>query len=261
MSTIMSTVDIETLARDLDDAALGGRTTALPTVSTDLDVPGAYAVQRAAIDRRLARGERLLGLKMGFTSRAKMVQMGVDDVIHGLLTDGMFVEDGGVLDTKSLIHPRIEPEIAFLLGRPLSGRVTPADAARAVAGVAVAYEVLDSRYEAFRFTLPDVIADNASAAAFGTGPWRDPDALDVGNLGLIVEEDGRPIAVGSSAAILGHPLRSLTAAARLAADAGVELEPGSVVLAGAATAAVPLRPGTHVRITAAGLGRTEVTVR
>lgn len=257
----MNQQKIAAIAEALDAAALGGRTTALPTAGEELDLPAAYAVQRAVIDRRCARGESLNGVKMGFTSRAKMVQMGVDDVIWGLLTDAMLVEDGATLDLGGLIHPRIEPEVAFLIGRPLTGRVTPTEATRSIAGVAVAYEVLDSRYEGFRFTLPDVIADNASAAHFGFGPWHHPDGLDLSNLGLIVEADGRPVATGSSAAVLGHPLRSLIAAARLAGEAGTSLEPGFVVLAGAATAAVPLPRGAHLRILGAGLGQVEVTTR
>ncbi|MYV96749.1 fumarylacetoacetate hydrolase family protein [Streptomyces sp. SID3343] len=263
MSTETSTVaaDVAALAATLDEATLAHRTTDRLTDTTDLDLPTAYRVQRAVIERRIARGEALVGVKMGFTSRAKMIQMGVDDVIWGLLTDAMLVEEGGVLDLAGHIHPRIEPEIAFLIGSPLSGTITPVEAVRAIAGVAVAYEVLDSRYANFDFTLPDVIADNASASGFGVGTWHDPDTLDLGNLGLLVEIDGRPVATGSSAAILGNPLRSLIAAARLAAEAGIELRPGWVVLAGAATAAMPLPKGAHVRVSAAGLGRAEVTTR
>ncbi|OPC80310.1 4-oxalocrotonate decarboxylase [Embleya scabrispora] len=252
---------VAAFAARLDEAALAGRTAERPTDTADLDPATAYRVQRAVIERRIARGEATIGVKMGFTSRAKMIQMGVDDVIWGLLTDAMLIEEGGVLDTAGLIQPRIEPEIAFLIGRPLSGEVTPAEAVRAVAGVAVAYEVLDSRYADFAFTLPDVIADNASAAGFGVGPWQDPGAVDPANLGLLVEIDGRPVATGSSAAILGNPLRSLIAAARLAAGAGLELRPGWIVLAGAATAALPLPKGVHVRVSAAGLGRAEVSTR
>lgn len=249
------------LAEILDTAALDGRTVDRPTDSITLTLPDAYTVQRAVIERRLSRGEVATGVKMGFTSRAKMVQMGVDDVIWGLLTDAMRVEDGAVLDIGDLIHPRIEPELAFLIGRPLSGRVTPTEAARSLAGVAVAYEVLDSRYEGFRFTLPDVIADNASAAHYAFGPWQSPDSRDLGNVGLVMEIDGRVVATGSSAAILGHPLRSLAAAARLADAAGITLEPGQIVLAGAATAAFALPRGAHVRILGAGLGGVEVTTR
>ncbi|MGW6455905.1 2-keto-4-pentenoate hydratase [Streptomyces sp. NPDC055078] len=257
----MTPTDIAALARTLDSATLGTRTAPRPTDTQPFGTRTAYAVQRAVIERRCSRGESLIGVKLGFTSRAKMAQMGVDDVILGLLTDAMLVEDGAVLDTGDLIHPRIEPEIAFLLGRPLSGRATTMEAARAVAGVAVAHEVLDSRYEDFRFTLADVIADNASAARFGVGPWRALDGLDLGNLGLLVERDGRPVSTGSSAAILGHPMRSLLAAARLAGEAGIALEPGFVVLAGAATEAVPLPRAAHVRVLGARLGQVEVTTR
>lgn len=249
---------VRSLASALDEAQLAGHTTPQPTERGPLDVSTAYRVQRAVLERRRARGELLAGVKMGFTSRAKMAQMGVDDVIWGLLTDAMRTADGGVLDTGPLIHPRIEPEVAFLLGQPLSGTVTPTEAACAVAGVAVAYEVLDSRYPDFRFTLPDVVADNASAAGFGCGSWCPVPERGLDNLGMELQVDGRTVVTGSSAAILGDPLRSLTAAARLAAEADMPLQPGQVVLAGAATAAVPLPRGAHVRVTAQGLGRVEV---
>jgi 2-oxo-3-hexenedioate decarboxylase len=245
-------VDVHALAERLDDAARDVRAIPRLTDEVPLDEAAAYAVQRAGIERRRRRGERLAGVKMGFTSRAKMVQMGVDDVIWGLLTDRMLAESS--VDVSGLIHPRIEPEIAYLIGREVR---SPAEAESAVAGVAVGFEVLDSRYADFSFTLPDVIADNASAARFGFGAWHPP--RDVSNIGLLVEIDGRPVQTGSSAAILGDPARSLRAAARLALGAGMTLEPGWIVLAGAATAAVPLPKDAHVRVTGAGLGGVEVT--
>jgi 2-keto-4-pentenoate hydratase len=244
--------DVHALAAALDEAARDVRAIPRLTGRTPLDVATAYAVQRAGIERRRRRGERLAGVKMGFTSRAKMVQMGVDDVIWGLLTDGMAAESS--VDASRLIHPRIEPEIAYLIGREVR---SAAEAESAVAGVAVGFEVLDSRYENFDFTLPDVIADNASAARFGVGAWHAP--RDLSNTGLLLEIDGRPVQTGSSAAILGDPVRSLRAAARLAIAAGLTLEPGWIVLAGAATAAVPLPKDAHVRVIGAGLGAVEVT--
>lgn len=244
--------DEAAMAGALDAAARDVQPIPKLTDSADLDVDAAYRVQRAAIGLRQARGEALAGVKMGFTSRAKMVQMGVHDVIWGLLTDAMLVESS--VDTGRLIHPRIEPEIAYLIGRPVR---SPADVDAAVAGVAVGFEVLDSRYRDFSFTLPDVVADNASAAGYGVGPWRSP--REVANVGMLMEIDGRTVQTGSSAAILGDPMRSLRAAARLAGRAGITLEPGWVVLAGAATAAVPLPEGAHVRVTASGLGSVEVT--
>jgi 2-oxo-3-hexenedioate decarboxylase len=244
--------DVQAAAATHDDAVRDRRPLPHLTASAPFDVPAAYAVQRAGIERRRRRGERVAGVKMGFTSRAKMVQMGVDDVIWGLLTDRMLAESS--VDVSRLIHPRVEPEIAYLIGREVR---SAAEVESAVAGVAVGFEVLDSRYRGFSFTLPDVIADNASAARFGYGAWHAP--RDLSNAGLLLEIDGRPVQAGSSAAILGDPARSLRAAARLALGAGMTLEPGWIVLAGAATAAVPLPKDAHVRVTGAGLGGVEVT--
>jgi 2-oxo-3-hexenedioate decarboxylase len=124
---------------------------------------------------------------------------------------------------------------------------------RAVAGVAPALEVIDSRYRDFKFSLADVIADNCSAAAIVVGPWSDP-ATDTANLGLVMEVDELPAQIGSTAAILGHPARSLVAAARLVAAAGERLEAGDLVMAGGATEAVPLQPGARVRLRVERLG-------
>ena len=112
---------------------------------------------------------------MGFTSRAKMVQMGVHDMIWGRLTDAMIVEDGGTTSFKTYVHPRIEPEIAFLLKQELVGTITPMQALSAVEAVAPAVELIDSRYQAFKFSLTDVVADNSSSSGFVVGPWHRPD--------------------------------------------------------------------------------------
>ncbi|MGC4790721.1 2-keto-4-pentenoate hydratase [Micromonospora sp. DT178] len=229
--------------------------TAIPQLAaeTGLDVDAAYAVQTALIQRRLDRGERLVGLKMGLTSKAKMAQVGVDEVIWGRLTDTMRIPDGGTLDVSAFIHPRVEPEVAFLLDRLPEPGEPVGDFTDAVRAVAPAIEVIDSRYANFTFSLPDVIADNTSAAAFTIGPWSPvPDGLD--NLGVLLEIDGRVAQVGSTAAILGDPRRALDEGIRLAGRHGVRLREGWVFLAGAATAAVPLKPGAHVRAVVENLG-------
>ncbi|RLK13252.1 2-oxo-3-hexenedioate decarboxylase [Micromonospora sp. M71_S20] len=229
--------------------------TAIPQLAaeTGLDVDAAYAVQTALIQRRLDRGERLVGLKMGLTSKAKMAQVGVDEVIWGHLTDTMRVPDGGTLDVGAFIHPRVEPEVAFLLDRLPEPGEPIGDFTDAVRAVAPAIELIDSRYANFTFSLPDVIADNTSAAAFVIGPWSPvPDGLE--NLGVLLEVDGRVTQVGSTAAILGDPRRALDEGIRLAGRHGVRLREGWVFLAGAATAAVPLKPGAHVRAVVENLG-------
>jgi 2-oxo-3-hexenedioate decarboxylase len=220
-------------AAALDDA-LTGRTE-LRSGSFTTDDP--YAVQRAVVDRRLARGEKVVGVKLGLTSRAKMQQMGVDEVIWGWLTDAMEIADGGTLDLTARIHAKVEPEVAFLVR---DGRI---------AAIAPALEVIDSRWLDFKFTLPEVIADNTSAAGFVVGNWQPvPEGVD--NLGVLLEVDGRVVEIGSTAAILGDPRRAFAEAARLAGG----LQDNWIVLAGAATAAVRVEPGSVVRVEVEKLG-------
>ncbi len=244
--------DLTALAQRLDSAA--HEATATPQLETPITLEQAYAIQKLSIELRLARGERRVGIKMGFTSRAKMVQMGVADMIWGRLTSGMLVEDGGSIRLSDYVHPRVEPEVAFLIGKPLAGAVTAPQALAAVEAEAPAREIIDSRYRDFRFSLTDVVADNSSSSGFVVGSWRSP-ATDLDNLGLVMGFDGRPQAFGSTAAILGHPLRSLVAAARVVAEAGETLRPGDIVLAGGATAASALAPGIHVSLEIEALGR------
>lgn len=231
-----------------------------PGTSTGLDT--AYATQHALIARRTARGERVVGVKLGFTSRAKAQQMGVDDVIMGTLTDAMRIDDDGRYDPDSAIHPRVEPEVAYLLGPANGDQPTEADRSVSIAAVAPALEIIDSRYRDFRFSLDDVVADNASAAAFAVGPWRRiAEAGPLDNRAVALELDGRLAAAGSTAAILGNPARAVTAARRLARQHGFALRPGMVLLAGAATVAVPLSGAGVVQAEVAGLGRVSLHVR
>ncbi|GKY90094.1 2-keto-4-pentenoate hydratase [Sinisalibacter aestuarii] len=246
-------------AARLDRAILTATATHQMPEAEQFDAATGYAVQAQGIELRKARGEQVIGVKMGLTSRAKMAQVGVDEVTWGRLTDTMRREEGGALDRAQFIHPRAEPEIAFILKRRLTGEVSMAEAALAVEALAPAVEIIDSRYENFRFSLGDVVADNSSSAAFFLGPWARPDT-DVSNLGIVLSVDGVAREIGSSAAILGHPMRALVAAARMTARAGHVLEPGDIVLAGAATAAVPLAPGMQVEAEMQRLGRLAFSV-
>lgn len=245
---------IPEIAARLDEAACSAQAVDQFDAGSTLPLADAYAIQQASIARRTQRGERRVGVKMGFTSRAKMQQMGLQDVIWGRLTSGMQIEEGGAVRFDRYVHPRVEPELAFVLNKPLDGTETAAQALAAVEAIAPALELIDSRYRDFKFSLPEVIADNASSSGFVVGQWHDPrQPLD--NLGLVMRIDGRPVAVGSTAAILGHPLRSLLAAARLSAAAGEPLQPGWVVMAGGATQAEWIRPGQFVEVEMQGLGR------
>lgn len=254
--------ELSELAERLDRAALTGAATSRPPEDSGMTVDDAYRVQEALVGLRLARGERMAGVKMGFTSLAKMRQMGVDEVIWGRLTDAMHLADGGELPFGRYVHPRAEPEIAFRLSRTPGAEEPREELLAAVDAVAPAIEIIDSRYEKFRFSLTDVIADNASSAAFVLGPWV-PFADVSGSLAdldVALLVDGETAETGSTAAILDDPLRSLEEAVRLTARYGLALEPGSVVLAGAATAAVALTPGARVSATVEELGTVGFTV-
>lgn len=252
--------NISVIARTLDDAARNVQATTQISDTVELTLAEAYEVQRQAIALRVRRGERRVGIKMGFTSRAKIMQMGISDMIWGRLTSSMIVEEGGPMDFSRFIHPRVEPEIAFLLKRPLFGLVTPMQAMDAVEAIAPALEIIDSRYDNFKFSLSDVVADNASSSGFVTGPWVKPD-IDFSNLGLVLNFDGKPVQIGSTAAIMGHPIRSLVAAARFAAEAGEPLQTGWIVMAGGATAAEALSPNQHVEMEMEKMGRVSFTTR
>jgi 2-oxo-3-hexenedioate decarboxylase len=223
-----------------------------------LKVSDAYEIQRLSLERRYARGEILVGYKMGLTSRAKMQQVGVDEVAWGRLTDAMMLEEGGALSLSRYVHPRAEPEIAYLMKAPLERGVTAVQALAAVEAIAPAIEIIDSRYENFKFALVDVVADNTSSSGFVVGSWHRP-SIDFSNLGVIMEVDGHVVETGSTAAILGNPVRSLVSAARLIAQSGEKVEAGQIIMAGGITAAPSLAPGQTIRNSVQGLG--SVTLR
>lgn len=242
------------VARELDIAASTPHEAEQFAERRPLTLAEAYEVQSLLIQRRVDRGAYRIGMKMGFTSRAKMVQMGVHDMIWGRLTQDMRVDEGGELSLATRVHPRVEPEIAFLLKKPLAGIVSPMEALAAVEAIAPAMEIIDSRYKAFKFSLEDVVADNASSSGVVLGNWHSPDT-DFANLGLIMSVNGKAAQVGTTAAILGHPIRSLVSAARLVAEAGEDLPAGSIVMAGGASAAEKLNAGDWIELEMQNLGR------
>lgn len=251
-------MNLDRAARRVDDAARNGSAIEQMSANEPFSVEDAYRIQRASIELRKARGERVIGIKLGFTSRAKMIQMGVDSLIWGWLTDTMLEEDGGHVALDRFIHPRVEPEVCFLTRRDIDRPLTLLETAGYLEAVAPAMEIIDSRYRDFRFTLEDVVADNCSSAGLTLGPWSTRfDGLR--NAGVVMRIDGRVVQTGSTAAILGDPLRSVVQASRLIAASGLVLPAGSLIMAGAATAADALPAGAHVHCTVHGLGSTEFT--
>lgn len=256
--------DIHRIAEMLDSAATGASPIDQVTSRLPLTLEHAYAVQHELVARRVQRGETVSGVKLGFTSKAKAEQMGVSDVIIGSVTEAMCLVNGSPVDPARFIHPRVEPEVAFRLDVD----VDPGDpnAVPVVTQVAPALEIIDSRYRNFSFTLEDVVADNTSAAGYVLGPWISLEGVgarrDLANLGVVLEIDGEIAETGSTAAILGGPLRAVAAVKRMARAHGFTLPAGTVILAGAATAAAPLpvTPRSYVEATVEGLGRVSVSI-
>jgi len=196
------------------------------TGQPSLDLAGAYVVQEALTALRTSRGARRIGFKLGYTSQAMREQMHIDEPNHGPLLSTMHITDGRVPDM--LIHPRVEPEIALVLGADLR----PVEACAAL-------EVVDSIWRDYRFSLELNTADGSSAAGVVLGPPLALDALDTVSVRLV--RNGIVVGEGTGSAAMGHPLRALEWLAQR-----VALAPGDVVITGGLTAAVPIEAGDVV---------------
>ena len=240
---------VAAFAERLEEAQLNGQAINKITGDRpDLDWQDAYHIQWAIRQRKLGRGSRVVGLKMGLTSWAKMRQMGVETPTYGFLVDEFSVPDGGLVVAAKLIHPRVEAEIAVVTKRELRGPgCQVAQVAAAIDCVLPAIEVIDSRYEDFRFDLPSLIADNSSAARFTVGGCaRRLQDLDLKTLGVVLEKNGEVVETGAGAAVLGHPLTSVAMLADLLNERDAAIPAGTFILTGAVTAAVAVRAGDAV---------------
>jgi len=243
------TASVESIATRLDTA---WRThTPIPPISeTDgiTDVATAYTIQTCWTDMRLERGEKIVGRKIGLTSKAIQQQLGVDEPDYGTLWDSSFYEpkNGKVnIFASDFLQPRIEGEIAFLIGKPLrEPSITPEQVLAATEACAMGIEIVASRIADWRIKLADTIADNASYGAFTLSPW-DKQMLeaDLGALAMTVHHNGELAAEGIGAAALGHPAISTAWLANKLLEFGISLEPGDIVISGGITKMLPVKAG------------------
>lgn len=261
----LTATDAEALAGALLEAELAARPIPPPTEAhPDLGVAGAYAVQLRGRALREARGARVVGRKVGLTSAAMQELLGVDEPDFGYLTDAMVRPDGAELDASGLIAPRVEAEVAFRLGAPLQGADVDRHAAlAAVAEVAPALEVVDSRVADWRITLADTVADNASSGLAVIGPFRPVDGLDLTAVGVelaVRRADGSTdTASGRGDAVLGHPAEALAWLARALAPFGEGIGAREVVIPGAMHRALDVRAGDAVHADFGVLGAVRAT--
>lgn len=242
----LSHEQIQTFAQTLHDARKSvHEVEPFSKTHGEYSLTDAYQIQKLGIDMRLKEGEKIVGFKMGLTSKAKMEQMGLHTPIFGVLTDKMLVENNSTFKMAGKIHPKTEPEIYFITNRELSGSLDVKDVPSVCEKIGVALEILDSRYLGFKyFSLPDVIADNASSAFYVLGDAvPSSTVLDWAALSIELVSNGKVQEAATGGAILGNPFKSLCALVSLLAEDGRSLPKGSVVLAGAATTAIALEAG------------------
>jgi len=220
----------------------------------------AYRVQQRFIERRLQAGESVIGKKIGLTSRAVMNMLGVDQPDFGQLLSGMLYNDGESVPASSLIAPRAEGEIAFVLKRDLIGPgLTAADVLAATEGVMACFEVVDSRIANWQIQIQDTVADNASCGVFVLGNQLvSPRGLDLSLVGMALEKNGELVATGAGAASLGHPVNAMVWLANKLGSLGIPLKAGEVILSGSLAALVPVKAGDSLHMSLGGLGSCTV---
>ncbi len=260
----MSTEQYKQIARYLIAAEEEKREVVRVTaeMKPDLTVDEAYLVQQEIVNIKLGEGKKIIGPKMGLTSQAKMKQMNVEEPIYGYVFDYMLIENGGTLSLKDVIHPKVEAEIAFVMGEDVEGPgMTGAQVLASTKYVLPALEIIDSRYENFNFTLPDVVADNASTSRVVLGTSiKNPEEFDLDLVGSTLSINGEIKELGASAAVLGHPANSVAMLANMLAKKGEKIHAGEVILTGGITGAVMLKKGDYVCGKFDGFGDVTFTV-
>jgi len=257
---------IQTLAEQLDAALAEGAPIPPFGISENVStLADAYAVQTAWTAMRTARGEKIMGRKIGLTAKAVQEQLGVDQPDYGTLWHSSFYEarNGKVtVPASNFISPRIEGEVAFLFGKPLrSPNITPQDVLAATEACALGIEIVDSRIADWKIKFFDTIADNASYGGFTLGPWdKKLKGEDLAAIGMTISRNGELAAEGVGAAVLGSPVLSCAWLANKLLEFGISLEPGDIVISGALMKMLPFKAGDEFVFNLAGQPELTVTI-
>jgi 2-oxopent-4-enoate/cis-2-oxohex-4-enoate hydratase len=242
--------------------ALNSRQVVDPLTSRhpDIAIEDAYQVQQRMLSHRLAAGERVVGKKIGVTSKAVMSMLGVWQPDFGYLLDGMIYNEGEAIPMDRLIQPKAEGEIAFVLKKRLMGPgVSAADVLAATEGVMACFEIVDSRIRDWKIKIQDTVADNASCGVFVLGDALvDPRRVDLVTCGMVLEKNGEIVGTGAGAAALGSPVNAVAWLANTLGRLGIALEAGEVVLSGSLAAMFPVKAGDSLRVSIGGIGGCSV---
>lgn len=228
----------------------------LTVIYPEITVEDAYQIQLASVAFKQAQGRKVIGKKIGLTSKSMQRLLGVNEPDYGHLFDDMLLLEGEPCRRDELIYPRIEGELAFVLKETLKGPgVTVADVYRATQGVMPSFEIVDSRIRDWKIKLPDTVADNASSARVVLGSRMVPvDEIDLRLVGMVLEKNGEVVSTGAGAAVWGNPAAAVAWLANKLAAYGIALEKGEIVLSGAVTAAETASAGDVYTVSFNGLG-------
>ena len=220
----------------------------------------AYQIQLRMIQRRLDAGETVVGKKIGVTSQVVMDMLGVNQPDFGHLLSGMVFNEGEPVDTAKMIAPRAEAEVAFILGRDLTGPgVTAADVLRATDCVMPCFEIVDSRIRDWKIKIQDTVADNASCGVLTLGGTRkSPRALDLALAGMVLEKNGEIVSTSAGASVQGSPVNAVAWLANTLGALGITLKAGDIILSGSQSPLVPVKAGDSLHASVGGLGSTSV---
>lgn len=232
----------------------------LTELAPGITVADAYAIQMAGVARRTAAGARIVGKKIGLTSKAMQDLLGVGEPDFGHVLDDMILAPGEAAPMSRLLQPKAEGEIAFLLKDDLLGPgITVPTVLVATEAVMPAIEIVDSRIADWRIKIQDTVADNASSAFVALGPkLTDPRGLDLRLLGMVLCKNGEMVSNGAGAAVLGHPAQAVAWLANKLSELGTPLRAGEIVLSGAVTAAPPAAAGDRFEVVFESLGHVSV---
>ena len=257
MSRTLNQATIEKLAEHLENAELQAyEVTKITDDYPNMTFTDATDVQWEIRRRKMSRGHKIVGMKMGLTSWAKMKQMGVEMPCYGFLADYFSLPDGAQVPFDELIHPKVEAEIAFVTNKELSGKnLTVEEVLAATELVVPAVEIIDSRYKDFKFDLTSVQADNSSSTRFVVGSHAaKPEDFDWSTLGVVMQKNGEIIELGAGAAVLDHPAASVAMLATMLAERDEVIPAGTFIMTGGITAAVLVQRGDSIVVRYQGLG-------
>ena len=257
MSRTLNQATIEKLAEHLENAELQAyEVTKITDDYPNMTFTDATDVQWEIRRRKMSRGHKIVGMKMGLTSWAKMKQMGVEMPCYGFLADYFSLPDGAEVPFDELIHPKVEAEIAFVTNKELSGKnLTVEEVLAATELVVPAVEIIDSRYKDFKFDLTSVQADNSSSTRFVVGSHAaKPEDFDWSTIGVVMQKNGEIIELGAGAAVLDHPAASVAMLATMLAERDKVIPAGTFIMTGGITAAVLVEKGDSIVVRYQGLG-------